>query len=292
MQLKPPTTYDQQVQKLIDKGFIVEDRDMLCNLLHSVNYYCFSAYTLPYRDPSQKDKYITGISIKKVINTYCFDKKLSSLLYRIIGDIESYIKTVISYELSIKYNDPECYLKQSLLFNKRHNPDIYLEKIKEVLESNKNTDICKHHNDTYNGKFPFWVIINFFSFGMLSRFYSDLNNEDQKIIDNAGLQVGINQMNSWLKCTNDLRNKVCHFSRFYYWKFTSLPKNPVSSSNYSMDRTLFSQIMMLKFMYPVKDFWNNTILPELKKLIDEYSTSIELKHIGFPVDWEKLLIKE
>ena len=290
MNLKPPTTYNQQVQKLIDKGFIVEDRDMLCELLHTVNYYCFSGYCCPYRIQNQQDKFMPNINIIKVVGTYFFDKKLSSLLYRIIGDIEYYFKTLISYELSIKNNNPECYL-DTKIFNKKHDNDIYMKKIDEAKKNNKKTPVSKHHDTKYNGHFPFWVIVDYFSFGMFSTFYADLNQENQNIIDSKGLNVGIKQMASWLKCISYLRNRVCHYSRLYFWLFTSMPKGPKDKSHL-MDNSLFSQIVVLKFMYPVKTFWNNTILPELKKLIDEYSTSIELKHIGFPVDWEKLLIKE
>jgi len=50
MDLKQPTTYEQQVQLLKDKGFIVKNDEYVINFLKKTNYYCFSAYLLPYKN--------------------------------------------------------------------------------------------------------------------------------------------------------------------------------------------------------------------------------------------------
>lgn len=57
MDLKQPTTYEQQVQLLKDKGFIVKNDEYVINFLKKTNYYCFSAYLLPYKISNSPEKY-------------------------------------------------------------------------------------------------------------------------------------------------------------------------------------------------------------------------------------------
>ena len=59
----------------------------------------------------------------------------------------------------------------------------------------------------------------------------------------------------------------------------------------SGNRKLFSQILVLKLLYPDKDEWNNSFLVELNSIVEEYEHDISLKHIGFPRDWYVQLVK-
>ena len=59
----------------------------------------------------------------------------------------------------------------------------------------------------------------------------------------------------------------------------------------SPNRKLFSQILVLKLLYPDKKEWINKVLIELKAIVEEYENDISLRHIGFPEDWYKQLEK-
>jgi len=50
---KPPLTFDEQVQHLIDLG-LQGDRAVMLERLASVNYYRLSGYLHPYRDADNK----------------------------------------------------------------------------------------------------------------------------------------------------------------------------------------------------------------------------------------------
>lgn len=51
------------------------------------------------------------------------------------------------------------------------------------------------------------------------------------------------------------------------------------------DRTLYTQLYMLKLMYPDRTEWNTRFYEPLVKLAEEYKGAIQLGHIGFPDDW-------
>ena len=59
----------------------------------------------------------------------------------------------------------------------------------------------------------------------------------------------------------------------------------------SPTRKLFSQILVLKLLYPDKKEWLNKVLIELKAIVEEYENDISLRHIGFPEDWYEQLEK-
>lgn len=48
MELKKPTTYDQQLELLKNKGIVIENEESCKRFLSRVNYYHFPGYVLPY----------------------------------------------------------------------------------------------------------------------------------------------------------------------------------------------------------------------------------------------------
>ena len=49
MELKPPMSYEEQLNKLIEHGIVVDDRNRAIDILKSVNYYRFTGYALQFR---------------------------------------------------------------------------------------------------------------------------------------------------------------------------------------------------------------------------------------------------
>ena len=84
-----------------------------------------------------------------------------------------------------------------------------------------------------------WVIIEFFSTEMLSFFYADLQRADKKAIAKGAFATGDQQLESWLRALTELRNKCAHYTRFYYWPFTTVPRQ-FTGASWRMDNTLFS----------------------------------------------------
>ena len=126
--------------------------------------------------------------------------------------------------------------------------------------------------------------------GMLSYFYADLQSGDQKYLAKELYGTSVACLKSWLRCITDLRNRCAHYSRLYYWSFPALPKMPRELET-SPNRKLFSQILVLKLLYPNKKEWINKVLIELKAIVEEYENDISLRHIGFPEDWYEQLEK-
>ena len=279
--VKKHTTYEEQIKKLKSRGCLIYDEALCESILENVGYYRLSAYFLPFK--KDDGQYVDGLSIEKVYNIYEFDRRLRSLLFSAIEDIEISLRARLSYFHSGKYG-PLGYLDKTS-FNAKHNADKFKSNITREIENNKNVPFVKHHIEHYEGQFPLWVIIELFSFGMLSYFYNDFTTADKKSF--AGKDYG--DMVSWLRCCTDLRNICAHYGRLYYRSFSAMPTGFDISE--PVKRRLWGAILSVKALYPSTEKWNSEFISSIAKLFEEYQDDINLYHLAFPKDWLSQLEK-
>lgn len=284
MKLKAPTTYQEQLKILKSRGVVVDDDEQCLDLLKQVRYYRLSAYLLPFKN---SDSTYRSVNILQIIHIYQFDQLLRMIIFQAIEDIEIYMRSAISYQFSHQYG-PEGYTSPAN-FNEKHDHAEFQSRISSCVNENKKTLIAQHHIDKYQGRFPIWVIIEFFSMGMMSYFYRGMKTPDKKAIAKE-FHTSYRNLESWFRCLTDLRNKCAHYSRLYYWVFTAMPR--LNGEPITADRRLFTQLYMLKLMFPVRERWNDNFLHQLEEIINTSKDSISLKHIGFPDNWKSILTKE
>ncbi len=233
-------------------------------------------------------KYKQGVVFDKIIKIYEFDREIRALLFEIIEEIEIRIKTQIASIFAEKYGAMGYLDKNN--FNDKHNKEKFDEKIKKSKVEHKKTYVIKHYEEKYEGCIPIWVIMNFFTTGMLDYFYADMKLTDKKKIAKQNNYKTEQSLMSWLRCLRDIRNRIVHFDRLYYWNFINQPSLRIEINN-NADRALFTQIITLMLLYCSEDKWNNTYLVRLEQLIEKYEKYIDLQHIGFPENYKKILTK-
>ena len=282
--LKYPTTYSQQIQLLRQRGIIIADSSKCELFLSRVNYYRLSGYILPFYNVST-DMCFSPIEFETIEGIYSFDMELRNLLALNIERVEIFIRTQLSYFYShaygaLGYTKPNNY-------NAKHNHAVFMKHIQSCVNENSRSPVIRHHVLNYDGKFPLWVIMNYFSLGMLSHFYTDMKNQDKAFLAKSIYDANYQMLSSWLHCLTYLRNRCAHYSRLFYWKFSALPimkHFPIVA-----DGTLFTQIYVLKTMYPDSIKWRDDFFIPLEILVKKYHDSIILEHIGFPANWKELL---
>lgn len=94
-------TFEEQLKIIENKGFKISDREECLNFLKSVNYYDISAYFLPFRNSDHTIQ--KGIDFKRIYKTYEFDRKIRSLIFFVIEEIELYLRVQLSYYHAEKY---------------------------------------------------------------------------------------------------------------------------------------------------------------------------------------------
>jgi len=284
MEVKSPTTYVQQYDKLISRGCIIEDKDACLKKLSEINYYRLSAYFLPFKNPD--DTYFMGTKFETVVRIYNFDAEIRALLFSAVEWVETYLRTRLAHYHAHKYG-ALGYL-DSNNFNDRYNFVDFKKEIDRLIEHNKNSPFVKHHIDNYDRQFPFWVIVELFTPGMLSRFYADMKTTDRKKFSSETFHCHYEHLKSWLVCLSDLRNRCAHYSRLYHWPFAAVPAIR-SGVIYKPTRRLFDAILCLKWLMVDQELWKSRYVIALRTLVDNYADSISLFHIGFPQKWETIL---
>lgn len=283
--LKRPTTFKEQAEILRSRNVLIDDTEFCTSFLSRVNYYRFTGYLLPYIHGSS-GICTPPVEFIQLVQIYNFDTEIRNLIALAVEKIEIYIRTQLAYRTAHLYGSDGYMNAQN--YNRFHDHKKFMDKVKTCISENSKSPVVQHHISVYGGAFPIWVIIDYFSLGMLSHYYADLDNKVKKKIATELYGVNYQILTSWLKCITDLRNRCAHYSRLYYWKFPSIPALP-KGAIFSTDRRLFTQLYMLKLLYPEPDRWNIDFIVPLDRIIKQYEDSIDLAHIGFPDQWEHIL---
>lgn len=280
---KKPTTYEEQLNLLKSRGCIITDDKSCLEALKSINYYRLSAFFLPFKNFD--NTYKNGTNFETIINIYQADKELRHILFSALEDIEIFLRCTFSYFHAHKYGSTGYVDINN--FSRKHDASKFNAILSKEIQNNKNALFVKHHLEKYDGVFPIWVIIELFTFGMLSYFYADLTTQDKKILARDIYKTVPQNITSYLRCCTDLRNICAHYGRLYFRVFPAIPANIEVTEN--AKRKLWGTIQAVKNLYPDAKKWNTNVVCKIESVFQKYKDSINLEHIAFPKDWNTLL---
>lgn len=241
---KPHQTYLQLVEKLERRGMIIPDRERAERKLAQIGYYRLSGFWFPcreiQRDPNgnrvmhprfkqiiRRNRFQAGTNFNDVVQLYLFDKKLRLLMMDAIERVEIHVRAIVAHEVGA--HNPLAYQDDSFInpvrmihTNKKTGKKTYLWKDwlarQKKLIRNSREDCIRWHMMTHKS-IPFWVAIESWDFGMLSKYYSLLKASYQNdICARLGLP-NRKILETWLREINGLRNKCAHHSRIWNHSF-------------------------------------------------------------------------
>jgi abortive infection bacteriophage resistance protein len=118
-----------------------------------------------------------------------------------------------------------------------------------------------------------------------------MKSEDKSLIAKTNYQAPAIYLESWLKCLSYVRNICAHYGRLYNRPLTSKPRLDHRSKKLGIQQNrIFAHLYVLKQLIPERSKWSDFVT-RLEALLSEYTDVIELELIGFPEDWEAILIK-
>lgn len=284
---KLPSTIKQQIAKLKERGCIINDEKYAEETLKYINYFRLSNYFKPFC--ITKDRYEDGTTFEKIMRVYEIDRRLRSILIAALEEIEIALRAAISNFHSLKYG-AQGYLNAEN-FDFRHNHSAFVGKIRHLVEANDDREFVKHYNSKHSGDFPLWVIMELFSFGTLAFFYKDMHNADKKELASGFYGCTSSELDNWIFCMNELRNYCAHYNRIYGNTFPVMPKTP-HGLDYELQPNAFGYMMVMKQVYHNAEDWNTRVVQPVSKMIKRNADVIRLEHIGFPENWEEMLIMQ
>jgi abortive infection bacteriophage resistance protein len=298
---KQPLSIQQQVKKLKSRGLIIDNESVTANYLSNISYYRLRAYTYPFQfnDDEESDHHFKreDIHFADIIDLYCFDRRLRSLIFNAIEMVELAIRTRIVFEFALETKNSHWFLDKSLYFHK-DNFDRILKSIEEEIKRN-NEDFIAHYNKKYGEPDlpPAWMTLEVLSFGTLSRMFSYFDGKSEpskKIAQTFGLPNS-SILENWLHGISVLRNYCAHHSRIWNRRFMSI-KLPYHTSNPFIgreavktirDNKLFALLSCIKYILdivsPKSDLKKNLI-----EIMDNGGRLLKMKDMGFPDNWKFL----
>lgn len=247
-------SYNDQLDRLIERGLNVSQRHKALSYLQRLSYYRLSGYWFDFRERSEVccpiprennkkgkpktnrlalDEFKEGASFKDVIALYVFDKKLRLLVMDAIERIEIALRVDIAHLLgeynSVAYLNKShfhegfsVHLDASKGVTKHHD---WLSKHAQLINRSREAFIL-HNKKKYGLPLPIWVACEVWDFGTLSTLYAGLKPDDQdKISSKYGISNG-KEFSTWLRSLNNLRNICAHHSRLWNRNIADQPKLP------------------------------------------------------------------
>ena len=283
--LKKPTTIEEQIELLKNRKVVIENENFAKKFLRIHNYYFVTGYLHPYK--TSEDKY-KNISFNEIATQIKFDMRLREICMYALDIIEKGLKTIIAYEFSHNYENGNIAYAYSLYFPNNEDKHTRLMGHYNVsLNNNKELPYVKHNMKTY-GILPTWVAIELFTLGNIEKFFSMLDtNTKKKIEDMIGFPK--NKIQNWIENLRIFRNMVAHNQRLYNFSILSMPKK---AKEYNKQTgKIFDYVIVMKYLFLDNEDWNTYVLPRLEYIFDDFKDNIDLKCIGFPDDWKNILTK-
>jgi len=286
---KPPLTFEQQVDLLMQRGLEIADSGQAANTLSHINYYRLSAYFLPFQ--SEKDCFDPEARWEDILSLYEFDRRLCLWLTEVLADVEIGIRTQMAYYLAHQYG-PFGYIEPAKFSHDfRHGQ--WLTRVRENVRRSHETFV-KHFKAKYAGEndLPVWMVCEVISFGQISQLYRGLRRHDRQSIAREVYGMDQRVPYSWIHSLVYVRNLCAHHSRIWNRTLAIQPRKPGGSRLWHPVRNdkVFCVLLVCKGLVRMKERWEQ-FLANLVALIREYP-QVDLRRMGFPENWQRILKNE
>lgn len=303
--VKPFKDY-QALRLLLDsRGMEITDPQRVARKLAQIGYYRLSGFWYPCREiqfdttgnavmtgvngtPLRRDSFLPGTSFEKAFELYLFDKKLRELMLNAIERIEVYVRSLIAHEVGrhspLAYTD-SAYINgrntRTFIDGNGNQRNIWQEWTRNQcskLTKSKEEHINWHLQN--NKDIPFWVAIEVWDFGLMSKYFEILKGSYQNLIckelgvvDKHG-RPDPNILKNWLQEINILRNRCAHHSRIWNQntnnplRLLDVPYFSAIATSNDAKKKLFGLISIIGFLVQ-KIGPSSTWISDVADVVDE-----------------------
>ena len=321
--VKPFKTYKQQLKILQKRGLDVGDTSKTIHFLEESNYYdVINGYKAPFilrentGKPVVPETYKPNAKLSELYSLYKLDRELRLLFLKYFLTFESNMRSRCAYRFAEKYEGKHlAYLDFANYSNRSEKLNDVLKTISTLSSiisryANKSTENSIKHYIKCHGEVPLWVLVDYFTFGNISFFYSSLDdnlmntiardfNNQWKQDYNSTISLHSDDIEGIVQSINYFRNVCAHEEILYTMKINRPRKNSFFKQFYSKTKptyklptkfNLFTIYLMLKLVLRKQDF--NKLKSSLKNIFESFEqnfSSVSLYDIlqlsGFPSNW-------
>lgn len=286
--VKPARSYAEQAQRLMDvHNLEVGNADRARHVLSTVNYYRLTTYGKHLRRQDDPEIFADGVSLDDLYSLYQFDMGLRHQILPVLEFFEVQLRAKLSYHLAMTYGSTGYTNAANFRLDRQSQGShkSLMNKFKIEVKRLDDLAFVRHHQSKYGGKFPVWVAVELFSFGMLAQLFDILIESDQWAI---AKEYGVTpeELAALIGAAVDVRNICAHYSRLYNQPIEDLPILPAKYKDYESDR-VFPILLALRVAAGGHRVYGDMIRG-IAQLAEEYPNA-DLSLCGFPENWESLL---
>ena len=297
---------DEQIEIFRSKGLLIDDVNYAKEVLFRENYFFLNGYRFLLMRSNVDRRYVDGASFYELYSLFLFDRTLRNILFKYILVIENNIKSIISYQLSLKYGyrEKDYLVPKNFTSNKEKAKQVadILKKMKRQINLNAAQHTATSHYVNNYGYIPLWVLVKVLSFGIVGELYSILKKEDQLgIADIYGIDIDI--LSNYLTILSNYRNLCAHEDILFSNKtqrqindniYHKLLNVPIMDDEYIYGKNdVFALVIILKQMLSKDEFSN--FIEEVKHNLDNLEINLHsikidkvLDGMGFPRNYYEL----
>ena len=299
-------TLNEQIEILKNKGLVINDEEYAKLVLFRENYFFLNGYRHLFMKSSVDKRYIEGTTFEELYSLFLFDRTFRNIIFKNILIIENNVKSIISYQLSLKYGYKERdYLTpKNFTTNKEKAKQVndILKKMKRQINVNATAHSATAHYVNNYGFIPLWVLVKVLSFGIVGELYSILKKEDQMgIAELYNLDVEV--LSNYLTILSNYRNLCAHEDIVYENKtqrriednkYHKLLNIPIMDDEYIYGKNdLFALVIIMKQMLSQEEF--NNMIEEIKHNLDNLKINLQtieidkvMDRMGFPTNYHEI----
>ena len=299
-------TLNEQIEILKGKGLNINDPEYAKLVLFRENYFFLNGYRHLFMRSSVDRRYINGATFEELYSLFLFDRTFRNIIFKNILIIENNIKSIISYQLSLKYGyrEKEYLTPKNFTTNKEKTKQVadILKKMKRQINVNAPQHSATMHYVNNYGYIPLWVLVKVLSFGIVGELYSILKKEDQLAISEI-YQIDAEVLANYLTILSNYRNLCAHedivFSnktqrKIEDNKYHKLLNIPIMDDEYIYGKDdLFALIIIMKQMLVKEEFSN--MMEEIRHNLENLEMNLHsikldkvLDKMGFPNNYYEL----
>ena len=148
---KQAIDFSDQLSLLKQRGLIIDDEDKALRCLHSISYFRLTSYLVPMESDSDTHAFRPNSHLHTAIALYNFDRKLRSLVFTSIQDIEVALRTRIIHYFSLAHG-PFWFMRNDLFINESIHQTCINNIASEVSRPRKSLfrsiDVTIHHQSS------------------------------------------------------------------------------------------------------------------------------------------------
>ena len=297
---------DEQIEIFKSKGLIIEDENYAKEVLFRENYFFLNGYRFLLMRSNVDRRYIEGATFLELYSLFLFDRTFRNILFKNILIIENNIKSIISYQLSLKYGyrEKDYLVPKNFTTNKEKTKQVadILKKMKRQINLNASQHTATSHYVTNYGYIPLWVLVKVLSFGIVGELYSILKKEDQMGVADI-YKIDAETLSNYLTILSNYRNLCAHEDILFSNKtqrqindniYHKLLDIPIMDDEYIYGKNdVFALVIILKYMLSEEEFTN--FIEEVKHNLDNLELNLHsikidkvLDGMGFPKNYYDL----